>query len=403
MTHRLGCIVRWVASSAVAATLLSACAQMTVTPIHKPADEATTVGVRYYLPKPFIIFAPQADGTVSANVVFLPDKSHEYAIDSSSQLSSYAFQVSTDQFGLLTAVQYNTDTTAVAAQSAASAGSAVAAGFNYQTAKAAAVQTQVNTAQAGVIAAQSAYASALAALNSDNQANAAAPNTVSASAIQADASTVAQKQAALQVAQAALLTAQSTLQVVAGTAAAGTPVATTPAAAGTALLAPSWTQSAAINLPQQYGPVWFAVNDDGKSVALTAVQSSYPHSPNTAAGPQPVFNTTLLALGPPQIPVPTTAFSIASKLPAVFMFNRTVLDATADIATIDQKESPSVKPLWDKDKTFTLDISRLKPGGYWFEVHFKYPLEPVKYALNPHDPEATRLSSQKFIFNVVAK
>jgi hypothetical protein len=403
MTHGPGHVLPRLIALLVIATLLSACTELTVTPIRKPEDEAKTVGVRYYLPKPFIIFAPQADGTVSANVVFLPDKSHEYAINSSSELSSYAFQVSTDQFGLLTSVQYNSDTTAVAAQATASAGSAVAAGFNYQTAKAAAVQTQINTAQAGLISAQSAYASALAALNSDNQANAAAPGTVSASTIQVDASTVAQKQAALQVAQAALQAAQSAPQAVTGTAAAGTPVASAPAAAGTALTAPAWTQSTVISLPQQFGPVWFAVNDHGTTVSLDAVKSEYPQSPTTGDSAQPVFNTTLLALGPPQIPVPSTPFSIASKLPAVFLFNRSVVDVKADIATIDQKKTPRTQPVWDHDRTLSLDISKLKPGGYRFEVFFKYPIDPIKYAQNPKDAGATRASSQKFIFSVVAK
>ena len=390
---------------ALTASLLSACAQLTVTRV-KPGDDLKVVGVRYYLPKPFIIFAPQADGTVCAQVVYLPDKSREYAIDATSNMSSYAFQASTDQSGLLTSVQYNADTTAVAAQTAASVGSGIAAGFNYETARAAAVQTQVNTAQTNLIAAQSAYQSALAALNSDNQANAAVPNTVSASAIQTDASTLAQRQAALQVAQAALQTAQSTPQAVTGTAAAGTPVTTTPAAAGTAFTAPGWSQGTVINLPQQYGPLWFAVNDNDAGVSLKAVKSEYPNrmvtaksgSPQLEGGAQPAFATTLLALGPPQIPVPIFPFAKDSKLPAVFTFNRTVKVTRADIAKAGTDQTPSTQPVVDQEdgKTLVLDISKLKPGAYWLEVHFTYPIDP-------NNPKDMVPSSQKFLFAVVAR
>ena len=377
---------------------LSSCASYVV--VKKvSSNDTTTPGLRYYLPKPFIVFAPQADGTVSATVIFLPDSDHEYAIQSISRLSSYAFQASTDASGLLTAVQYSADTTALATQTAASVGGGLAQAYNLETAQAAAVQAQVNTAQAAVITAQSDYNSALAALNSDNQANVATPGTVSANAIAQEQSLVAQEQAALEVAQAALKTAKSTPQVVAGAAATGTPITTTAATVGTSLGAPTWNPTSTIHLPGQYGPVLFAVNDDGTNVSLNAVKAKYGgalHGPNRA---QPGFKTTLLALGPPKIPVPATPFSIASHLPAVFLFPRKVMISECKVYKTDAAETPTrVQPVYKNGKnvrtrTVTLDIWKLRPGGYWLEVHYAWHV----------DAKISAPASQSFVFAVVTK
>jgi hypothetical protein len=365
---------------------LTACADLIVTPVNTGTNgnDGTVKGVRYYLPKPFIVFAPQADGTVTANVVYMPDKSHEYAIDTKATMSSYGFQASTDPVGLLTAVQYNTDTTAVASQASASVGAGVAQVMNYQAARSVAVQTQVNTAQANVISAQSAYSAALAALHSDTQTNITTPNTVTPAALAADASTVAQKQAALQVAQAALQAAQSNPQAVAGTAAAGTPIATTPAAPGTAFGAQTWGAGLSLSLPEQFGPVWFAVNDTGPLVSLSAVRVVPGATPTPAPAdekpidPQPAFDTTFSALGPPQIAVPTTPFTLASQLPAVFMFNRDVSDVDPTLYRLDMSVITDPAPKSDQKRTITLDLTKLKPGGYWLDVSFQYPLDPKK-------------------------
>jgi hypothetical protein len=380
---------------------LSACANLIVTPVNTGTNgnDGTVKGVRYYLPKPFIVFAPQSDGTVTANVVYLPDRSHEYAIDTTSTMSSYGFQASTDPVGLLTAVQYNTDTTAVASQASASVGAGVAQVMNYQAARSVAVQTQVNTAQTNVISAQSAYSAALAALNSDTQTNIASPTTITPTALALDASTVAQKQAALQVAQAALQAAQINPQMVAGTAASGTPITTTPAAPGTAFGAQTWGTGLSLALPEQYGPVWFAVNDTGPVVSLSAVRvvPGTPPTPTPPAegakpiDPQPAFNTTFLALGPPQIAVPATPFTLASQLPAVFMFNRDVSDVDPTLYHLDMKVVNDPTPTWDQKRTITIDLSKLKPGGYWLEVEFKYPLD---YEKNKQK------AKQRFLFSV---
>src|ERR1700743_737459 len=74
------------------------------------------VGVTYYLPKPFLVASPQADGTVNFDVIYLPDKSHEYAIQPSSSLSAHTFQISRDEKGFLNSVEYKADTSMVGQQ-----------------------------------------------------------------------------------------------------------------------------------------------------------------------------------------------------------------------------------------------------------------------------------------------
>ena len=66
------------------------CASIKVTKI-TPGNDATIQGIRYYLPKPFIQVTPQADGTMAVDVIYLPDKDHKYAINTSSHLSAFTF------------------------------------------------------------------------------------------------------------------------------------------------------------------------------------------------------------------------------------------------------------------------------------------------------------------------
>src|SRR5258708_40211062 len=88
------------------------CASIKVTPVTK-ANASMVKGIHYYLPKPFIQVTPQADGTVVVDVIYLPDKDHEYAIHTSSQLSAFTFQASRDEKGLLSSVEYKASTSIV--------------------------------------------------------------------------------------------------------------------------------------------------------------------------------------------------------------------------------------------------------------------------------------------------
>src|ERR1017187_6219018 len=74
------------------------CSSLTVTKVPVGAD-GQIEGVHYYLPKPFIVATPQADGTVNFDIIYLPDKSHEDAVQPVSTLSAYTFQISRDEKG----------------------------------------------------------------------------------------------------------------------------------------------------------------------------------------------------------------------------------------------------------------------------------------------------------------
>ena len=109
--------IYWIVLACLSMALTS-CAYMTVSRVDLDAEKPVS-GLRYSLPKPFIQVVPQADGTVNVSVVYLPDSKNTYAIDTTSFMSSYAFQVSLDQNGLLNAVEFKQNTSAVGQQAAA--------------------------------------------------------------------------------------------------------------------------------------------------------------------------------------------------------------------------------------------------------------------------------------------
>src|SRR6267142_1350588 len=92
-------------AAAVGCLGLAGCTRLTV---KKVTPESATPGVRYALPKPFVQVTPQPDGSVSADIVFLPDTSNTYAVDAESYLSTHTLKVSTAN-GLLTKLTWNAD------------------------------------------------------------------------------------------------------------------------------------------------------------------------------------------------------------------------------------------------------------------------------------------------------
>jgi hypothetical protein len=91
---------------------LVGCAGVTVTKVTSQ-NEGAVKGMRYSLPKPFIQATPQADGTIAVDIVYLPDSNNTYAFDTYSYFSSYSFQVAPDRFGMLNAVEFKENTSAV--------------------------------------------------------------------------------------------------------------------------------------------------------------------------------------------------------------------------------------------------------------------------------------------------
>jgi hypothetical protein len=258
----------------IMAATLCGCASLTVT---KVDDHSPVAGIRYYLPKPFLQVTPRADGTVSLDVIYLPDKDHEYAIDPSSTFSAYTFQVSRDEKGLLTAIEYKASTSIVGQQLATSAGAAAAQAYTIDSGQLAAVQGQVNTAQTALDAANSKYASAAAGLASDLK-----MSPTNTTALIADSNAVAQASAALPFAQDALARAKSSAQAVSASISATSPVAAAGPTMGTIFGPQTWNPFVSYNLPTGFAPVLFAINDrmegPNEKITLDPVESAMADS-----------------------------------------------------------------------------------------------------------------------------
>lgn len=101
--------------------LLPACASVTVTKITPNTDTSNVKGQRFNLPRPYIQVIPQGDGSIVADIVYLPDPDHAYAVRSSSRFSSDSLEVVIDA-GLLKSLNWSGDSSAVVSQAITSAG-----------------------------------------------------------------------------------------------------------------------------------------------------------------------------------------------------------------------------------------------------------------------------------------
>lgn len=86
----------------------------------KPATDAAR-GLRYALPQPVLKVEPQADGTMTLEVLYLPDPNNTYTVTASSLLGSYTLDVKTKE-GLLDTVTFSPNGSTVVEALAASAG-----------------------------------------------------------------------------------------------------------------------------------------------------------------------------------------------------------------------------------------------------------------------------------------
>jgi methionine-rich copper-binding protein CopC len=367
------------------AFLASGCAHLDVKQVTK-SNQDSVEGVRIYLPKPFLVATPQADGTVNFDFVFLPDKSQEYAIQPSEGLASYTFQVSRDEKELLTQVEYKADTTLVGQQLLASAGAGAAQTYNMQAAQSAAAQTQVNTAQAALDTANQAAQAAAAALASD-QANQPTNYTLIAN----DQSALAQAQAKLPVAQAALQRAKTSGQAVATAATATTPIAGSGPTISSYIAQPTLNTPYTVNLPNKFGPLLYAINNKitgGKEeVTLTAVESEIK---GTKVVPDAEFELnkgvngkaqpTFQSINAKPTLSPSTQTVDGDPGTVSLTFSQPILDGgmsvkiTAD--TSDHKEFPSesYKPELKQNNTVLKLTFKAKPdpGNYIVLVNYAY-------------------------------
>jgi hypothetical protein len=367
---------------------------MTVTKV-TPKNVVTVTGVRYSLPKPFIQVVPQADGTIAVDVIYLPDSNNTYAIDTSSSMSSYTFQVALDQNGMLSAVEFKKNTSVVGQQVAASAGTAAAQVYSMKAAQLVATQTAVNTAQTNLNAAQAARDAAQAQLNADMA------NNVTAN-INADRAALAKAQAQYQDAQQVLERARNTAQFASVTATAGTPLTTSPPTPSSTGFTPSnWNTPTVYELPENHGAVLFAVNEgmsDGKP--YLKLQAAKIDGTNGQSDFKTVaFALGQPALGPQNVAIPHEGGSVQ------FVFTRTVENImassviTTDASPISKIDNAKAKLLDNKvtvelgDADVLGSIRKLSAGKYYLEVKFTY--DP-----DPSDPNNAHLGIAKVAFTV---
>lgn len=97
--------------------VFSSCTSITVTKLSPtiPKDDAKVVqGQRFSLPRPYIQMKPQEDGTLKAEIVYLPDPERTYAVDSFNFFASESLAVKTTG-GVLTKLDWTGDSSAVLA------------------------------------------------------------------------------------------------------------------------------------------------------------------------------------------------------------------------------------------------------------------------------------------------
>jgi len=442
-------MTRRILGLAVSCSLFAAagCADLNVTPVPTVSAKATPAevatirsaaqkvnGLRYNLPKPMLQLTPQPDGTATLDVIYLPDSAHEYAIQTNSWFSSYTFQLALDQNRLLNSLEFKADTTAVGQQLLATTGAAEAQAYNLRAAQAVASQTAVATSQSAVDVAQSKVDADAAKLMADTTTAAAAGATDDQkNAVATDQAALASDQAALADAKQVLVRVQGQAQAVATSntvASAATPVTTTSPTMGTAFGSPTWTQPAAYNLPETYGPVLYALNESYDSAGnyTLALKALTYHLPPTRAGQtdeaQPKFAYYQVKASPP---------SLAQNLPfklsdgqAYLAFSKDTVKSiqTASLSLVAKSPggAPAVVPnvniclAADHSNIVLIDLAGLTTGRSYLlqmqviyddpntpsEKPFKPPVPgaPVSCAAKPASPPSGTLQLVTATFSV---
>lgn len=101
--------------------LLSACT--TTMDVKHVTDKNDDVeGIRYFLPRPYLLVSPAADGTITVETVYLPDLSEQYAITTKSIVAKHKLSVELDDHGFLKSFGTTSDSTDLAKTSIEQAG-----------------------------------------------------------------------------------------------------------------------------------------------------------------------------------------------------------------------------------------------------------------------------------------
>ena len=135
--------------------ILSGCTYLTVTKVLPNSDTLAIEGEgqRFSLPKPYIQVTPKEDGSVSAEIIYLPDPEHSYIIKSFSFFASDALEVSTED-GIIKSINWTGDSSAVVADAIASGGTAASGILQAEQTKKAEQKAKEDTASKAVDDAQ---------------------------------------------------------------------------------------------------------------------------------------------------------------------------------------------------------------------------------------------------------
>jgi len=350
--------------------LSAGCASISV---KKVEPGKASVGLRYSLPKPFIQVVPQADGTVAVDVIYLPDTQNTYAINTWSFMSSYVYQVSLDQNGLLNAVEFKQNTSVVGQQVAATGGAVAAQAVNTRNAQLIAAQTLVDSAQTAVDNARSMRDQAQSKFNllkANVPAN--SPDLLNAQIA------LSQAQAQLTDAEQNLSRARTSARAATTAVNTGTPVQSatlSPSSAGFGM--PSWTQPPVYSISGSRGAVLFAIDDtiDAKT-KQNAVKLRAQKIDPSDVGAQHEFRTTSIAGGSASLKPQDFGFTAGGT--AVFFFSQNVAkisDQNLQTVAAPPKNvtSPPLAKLMADGRQVQLPLTNLAKGHYRLSVVFDYP------------------------------
>jgi hypothetical protein len=104
---------KFVLALLTATTLASCTTTITVkkVTVNKDGVEQNVEGLRYYLPRPYLLVTPGADGTITVTKKYLPDLDRQYAVTSKSYLAKHKLNVDISDEGFLTAFGSKSDST----------------------------------------------------------------------------------------------------------------------------------------------------------------------------------------------------------------------------------------------------------------------------------------------------
>ncbi len=243
-------------------------------------------GIRYSLPRPFLLVTPNSngDGGFKAEVIYLPDDNQTYAIDASTKRGKYKLNVAVKD-GLLSKVAWAQTDSSIAAEGIRASGEILKSELGR-------VKAEEDERRKESKAAQEEAAKARQALEQDLAAKELDVKLAEAEVVSADAANDHDKTTN---SLAALRTAQLKLdQAVLRRDAAKTSLDEYDKKAGVAegtFNEPTTPGSPSPGRAQFWGPVLYAIVDDGTTVSLKAMKwnpSATQISFDTAATPKPV-------------------------------------------------------------------------------------------------------------------